>query len=349
MRKLNIFLFIFSLFILSASISHAKPILLKTPIAFGSHLPALGTPIKWVEQQLPLISAGEIKMKVYEPGKLVAPLEILDAVSSGKVNSGYAISGYWAGKMPAATIFSTVPFGPEAPEFMAWMYYGNGMKLYQKMYNQSGYNVHVEACAIISPESSGWFKKPVETINDLKGLNMRFYGLGGQVMQKLGVSVSLIPGGEIFGALEKGAIDATEFSQPAIDQKLGFYKVAKYNYFPGWHQQATLFELLINKDTWNGMTKNQQAQISSTCKASVTNSIAESEYIQFSAMKKNRMERGVITKIWSPEILSSFKAAWEEVVIEQKKDPMFKEVYEDLTKFRKNYTVWSSKAFLTRS
>ena len=349
MRKISYFLFVFSLFFLSASISHAKPILLKTPIAFGSHLPALGTPIKWVEQQLSLISAGEIKMKVYEPGKLVAPLEILDAVSSGKVNSGYAIAGYWAGKMPAATIFSTVPFGPEAPEFMAWMYYGNGMKLYQKMYDQSGYNVHVEACAIISPESSGWFKKPVKTIDDLKGLNMRFYGLGGQVMQKLGVSVSLIPGGEIFGALEKGAIDATEFSQPAIDQKLGFYKVAKYNYFPGWHQQATLFELLINKDTWKSMTKNQRAQISTTCKASVTNSIAESEYIQFSAMKKNDQDRGVITQTWPLEILNSFKAAWEEVVIEQKKDPMFKEVYEDLDSFRKNYAVWSSKAFLTRS
>jgi TRAP-type mannitol/chloroaromatic compound transport system substrate-binding protein len=338
-----------SALLLCAAMAEAKPILLKTPIAFGSHLPALGTPIKWVEEQLPLVSGGQLKMKVYEPNKLVAPLEILDAVSSGKVNSGYAISGYWAGKMPAAAIFSTVPFGPEAPEFMAWMYYGNGMKLYQKMYDQGGYNVHVEACAIISPETSGWFKKEIKSMADLKGLNMRFYGLGGQVMQKLGVSVSLLPGGEIFGALEKGAIDATEFSQPAIDQKLGFYKIAKHNYFPGWHQQATLFELLINKDTWNSMSKNQQAQISTTCKASVSNSIAESEYIQFDAMKKNTSQRGVIMHTWPDNMMVQFKAAWDEVVIEQKKDPMFKEVYDDLAQFRANYAVWSSRAFLTRN
>ena len=349
MKKEIRFISVISLLLMCIAAVEAKPILLKTPIAFGSHLPALGTPIKWVEEQLPLVSGGQIKMKVYEPGKLVAPLEILDAVSSGKVNSGYAISGYWAGKMPAAAIFSTVPFGPEAPEFMAWMYYGNGMKLYQKMYDQSGYNVHVEACAIISPETSGWFKEPINNVSDLKGLNMRFYGLGGQVMQKLGVSVSLLPGGEIFGALEKGAIDATEFSQPAIDQKLGFYKIAKHNYFPGWHQQATLFELLINKDTWNTMNKSQQAQISTICKASVSNSIAESEYIQFDAMKKNSAERGVVMHTWPEAMMSEFKSAWDEVVLEQKHDPMFKEVYEDLTQFRENYAIWSSRAFLTRN
>jgi len=338
-----------SALVLCAAMAEAKPVLLKTPIAFGSHLPALGTPIKWVEEQLSLVSDGQLKMKVYEPGKLVAPLEILDAVSSGKVNSGYAISGYWAGKMPAAAIFSTVPFGPEAPEFMAWMYYGNGMKLYQKMYDQAGYNVHVEACAIISPETSGWFKKPINSMADLKGLNMRFYGLGGQVMQKLGVSVSLLPGGEIFGALEKGAIDATEFSQPAIDQKLGFYKIAKHNYFPGWHQQATLFELLINKDTWNKMSKSQQSQVSTTCKASVSNSIAESEFIQFDAMKKNTAERGVIMHTWPDNMMTQFKAAWDEVVVEQSQDPMFKEVYTDLAQFRANYKIWSSRAFITRN
>ncbi|GAB2191539.1 TRAP transporter substrate-binding protein [Sessilibacter sp. MAH1] len=333
---------------LCCAAAHAKPVLLKTPIAFGSNLPALGTPIAWVADQLPLVSGGEVKMKIYEPGKLVAPLQILDAVSAGKVNSGYSIAGYWAGKIPAAAIFSTIPFGPEAPEFLAWMYYGNGLMLYQKMYDDAGYNVHVEPCSLVSPETSGWFKKPVEKVEDLKGLNMRFYGLGGEVMQKLGVSTSLIPGGEIFGALEKGAIDATEFSQPAIDEKLGFYKVAKHNYFPGWHQQATVFELLINKDTWNEMTDQQRAVVSTTCKASMTNSIAESEYIQFEAIKKNTEERGVTVHEWSPEMLDAFRKAWSEVLEEQKKDPTFAAVYEDLSTFRENYKLWSSRAFVPR-
>jgi len=326
-----------------------KPILLKTPIAFGSHLPALGTPIKWIEDQLPLISAGDLKMKVYEPGKLIAPLEILDAVSTGKVNSGYSTAGYWSSTMPAASIFSAIPFGPEAPEFMAWLYYGNGMSLYQKMYDDAGYNVHVEACALISPETSGWFKKEITNVEDLKGLNMRFFGLGAQVLTKLGVSTSLLPGGEIFGALEKGAIDATEFSQPAIDQLLGFYKIAKHNYFPGWHQQATLFELLINGDTWNSMSETQQAQIGATCKASITNSIAESEYIQFEAMIANEMERGVQMHTWSPEMLDTFRGARDAVVIEQSEDETFNEVFQDLSKFRENYAVWAKRAFVPRS
>ena len=213
----------------------ADKLLLKTPIAFGSHLPALGTPIKWVSEELKVISGGNLKMKIYEPGKLVGAKEILDAVSSGKVNSGYATAGYWQGKIPAASLFSAVPFGPEAGEYMAWMYYGNGLKLYQEMYDQAGYNVHVIPCAIISPETSGWFKKPIDKLEDLQGLNIRFFGLGAKVMENLGVGTVQLPGGEIFGALEKGAIDASEFSQPAIDQLLGLHKIAKFNYFPGWH------------------------------------------------------------------------------------------------------------------
>ncbi len=326
-----------------------KPVLLKTPIAFGTHLPALGSPIKWVSEQLPKVSNNTVKMKVYEPGKLVAPFEILDAVSSGKVNSGYTTAGYWSGKIPASALFSAVPFGPEAPEYMAWLYYGNGNSLYQEMYDQAGYHVKVMPCAIISPETSGWFKKEIATPEDLKGMNMRFFGLGGEVMQKLGVSTSLLPGGEIFGALEKGAIDATEFSQPAIDERLGFYKIAKYNYFPGWHQQATVFELLINKDTWNKMHESQQAQITSTCMASVTNSIAESEAMQFDAMIKNEKERGVSVKNWDPKMLTTFRSAWNEVAQEQEaKDPMFKKVYTDLNTFREKYRVWATRAFLPR-
>ncbi len=248
----------------TTTVQAADRVLLKTPIAFGSHLPALGTPIKWVSEQLPVMSDGSVKMKIYEPGKLVGAKEILDAVSSGKVNSGYATAGYWQGKMPAAALFSAVPFGPEAGEYMAWLYYGNGMNLYQEMYDTNGFNVKVIPCAIISPETSGWFKKEINTPEDLKGLNMRFFGLGASVMEKLGVSTSQLPGGEIFGALEKGAIDATEFSQPAIDKLLGLHKIAKYNYFPGWHQQATVFELLVNKDAWGKMSKGQQAIVENT-------------------------------------------------------------------------------------
>lgn len=333
----------------TTTVQAADRVLLKTPIAFGSHLPALGTPIKWVSEQLPVMSDGSVKMKIYEPGKLVGAKEILDAVSSGKVNSGYATAGYWQGKMPAAALFSAVPFGPEAGEYMAWLYYGNGMNLYQEMYDTNGFNVKVIPCAIISPETSGWFKKEINTPEDLKGLNMRFFGLGASVMEKLGVSTSQLPGGEIFGALEKGAIDATEFSQPAIDKLLGLHKIAKYNYFPGWHQQATVFELLVNKDAWGKMSKGQQAIVENTCKASMTNAIAEGESMQFEVMAKAK-DQGVNIRYWNDEMLKTFEEKWDEVVVEKTAaDPFFKKVWDDLSTFRQNYDLWEANAFLPRA
>ena len=326
-----------------------EKLLLKTPVAFSTALPGLGTPIPRVADEVALMSGGKIKMKVYEPGKLVPAFEILDAVSTGKINSGYTTAGYWAGKIPAAPLFSAVPFGPEAGEYMAWLYYGNGMSLYQRMYDEAGYNVKVLPCAVIAPETSGWFAKEINSPEDLKGLKMRFFGLGGKVMEKLGVATSLLPGGEIFPALEKGAIDATEFSMPAIDQRLGFHKVVKYNYFPGWHQQATVFELLINKEVWEDTSEQNQHIITEACKASMADSFAEGEAMQFAAMKDNVENNGVMMKQWSPEMLDLFRSTWEEVAAEESaNDAYFAEVYADLSEFRAGYQVWKENAFLPR-
>lgn len=346
---LSLFVFIAVLFSSNPLLAKEKPVLLKVPTTFGAALPGLGTTTTWIAERIETASNGSLKMKIYEPGKLVAPFEILDAVSTGKVNAGYSISGYWEGKMPGSSIFSTIPFGPEAGEFLAWMYYGNGLKLYQKMYDDAGFNVHVIPCGIIAPETGGWFKKEINSVDDIKGLKIRYYGLGGKVLQKLGASVSLIPGGEIFAALEKNAIDATEFSMPAIDTKLGFYKIAKLNYFPGWHQQATLFELLINKDTWNGMSPSQQMLLEIICKAATADAFAFTEAIQSAAMLENVEKHGVQNKYFSKEILAAFEKAWYEVADElSTTSPMFKETWEDLKAFRGQYAMWTNYAFLPR-
>ncbi|QFT29300.1 TRAP transporter substrate-binding protein [Roseibium porphyridii] len=327
----------------------ADKLLLKVPVAFSTELPSLGTPIPRVAEEVEIMSGGTLRMKVYEPGKLVPAFEILDAVSSGKINAGYTTAGYWAGKIPAAPLFSAIPFGPEAGEYMAWIYYGNGLDLYQRMYDEAGYNVKVLPCAVIAPETSGWFSKEINSAEDLKGLKMRFFGLGGKVMEKLGVATSLLPGGEIFPALEKGAIDATEFSMPAIDQRLGFHKVAKYNYFPGWHQQATVFELLINKDVWNEASEQHQHILAEACKASMADSFAEGEALQFDALKRNVEENGVEIRKWSPEMLQTFRDTWEEVAAEESaNNEYFAEVYADLSQFRSNYDLWEKNAFLPR-
>ena len=325
----------------------AKKVLIKLQNAFPKALP-IG--VTWWAEQLKEVSQGDIAIKIYEPGELVGPFEILDAVSSGKVDAGYVGDGFFADKIPAVQVFSTIPFGPEADEYMAWYYHGNGAKLHQWAYDQAGFNVKVIPVVMVVPETSGWFKKPVESVGDLKGMKMRFYGLGGQVMRKLGMSVTVMPAGELFAALEKGVIDATEFSMPTLDQMLGFYKIAKYNYFPGWHQQATIMPVYINKDKWNAMSKTQQKMIELTCMASITNSIAQGEATQAAVIKENVQERGVKNMYWSKEMLQAFKKAWEEVAAEQcAKDLVFKKCFEDLQAFRAEYKYWQSLGFLPRN
>jgi TRAP-type mannitol/chloroaromatic compound transport system substrate-binding protein len=338
-----------SLSLITAPATAAKRVLLKVPVWFGTHLTGLGSTPKWLSEHVNEASGGSVKIKIYEPGKLIPPKEMLEAVSKGQVNAGWTTPGYNTGLLgEKGAIFSAVPFGPDAPEFLAWVYYGDGRKLWQETYDKAGYNVHSIPCSIIAPETSGWFSKEINTPEDLEGLRMRFFGLGALVMEKLGVSTSLLPSADIFPALEKGAIDATEFSMPAIDKLLGFHKILKYNYFPGWHQPATMFELIINKDTWKDMDKQQQAVLEMGCKAAMLDGLALGEAIQFPEIKAN-VERGVEIRYWSDDMLNVFREKWEEVVAEQSAaDPDFKRIYDNLQAFRADYAEWSKLGFLPR-
>ncbi len=316
--------------------------------AFGQNLPILGTAAVDFVSKINSIS-NDVEFEHFDPGKLVPTLEALDAVSNGSVDASFATSGYWQGKITSASLFAAVPFGPEAGEFLGWILYDDGADLWQRMYDEAGYNVKVVPCGIIAPETSGWFKKEINSVEDLQGLNMRFFGLGALAMEKLGVSTSLLGASDIFPALERGAIDATEFSMPRIDARLGLYKIAKYNYFPGWHQPSTLFELLINGDVWEDLDEAAQNQIEVACLANITTNLAEGEATNYDAIVTNTEENGVILKKWSPEMLDAFEGAWSEVVEELKaEDPYFAEVWADLEEYREGYAVWSSNVYLPR-
>ena len=305
--------------------------------AFGKNLPILGTAAVGFTEKLNSITE-DVEFEHFDPGELVPALEALDAVSNGSVDAAYTTAGYWQGKIPAASLFAAVPFGPEAGEFLGWMMYDDGTELFQRMYDEAGYNVHVIPCGIIAPETSGWFKNEINSVSDLEGLNMRFFGLGAEVMQRLGVSTSLLAGGDIFPALERGAI-----------ARLGFYNIAKYNYFPGWHQPATLFELLINKDRWEDLDEISQNQIAIACMANITDNYAEGEATNFAAMQDNVENNGVTIKQWSPEMLEAFETAWDEVAAElASEDEYFAEVWADLQEFRAGYKVWNNNIYLPR-
>ncbi|MEM9474978.1 MAG: TRAP transporter substrate-binding protein [Pseudomonadota bacterium] len=336
-----------SVIALSAGAAQAQDTIEMTS-SFGKNLPILGTAALDFVSKINGISET-VEFEHFDPGELVPTLEALDAVSNGSVDASYATSGYWQGKITAASLFAAVPFGPEAGEFLAWMLYDDGHEMMQRMYDDNGYNVHVLPCGIIAPETSGWFKQEITSIADLEGLNMRFFGLGAEVMQRLGVSTSLLAAGDIFPALERGAIDATEFSMPLIDARLGFHNIAKYNYFPGWHQPATLFELLVNKDVWEDLDELSQEQIEVACLANITTNFAEGEAKNFAAMVDNAENNGVTIKQWDPEILATFESTWNEVAAElAAEDAYFAEVWADLQEFRAGYKNWGNSIYLPR-
>ncbi len=318
----------------------------KMPIAFSSGLPGLGSPSKYVAEHLKESSDGSVQVRVYEPGKLVPPFDILEAVSTGKTEAGYTWIGYDQGKVPAVPLFAAVPFGLKPWAFTAWYYYGDGQKMLQEVYANKGYNVHAELCGIIGPETAGWYHKPIKTLSDYKGMKIRFAGLGGKVLEKLGASVTMMPGGELFQALEKGTIDATEFSMPAIDQILGFNKVVKYNLFPGWHQPFTAQYMLINKDAWNKASKSQQSLINTTCTAATMMGLSEGEYKNGKVLA-GFQEKGVHADQIPVDVLRQLKKVSDEVLQEEaNKDADFKRVWESQKDFEHYYKVWDKRAYL---
>ncbi|MGP9790963.1 TRAP transporter substrate-binding protein [Roseinatronobacter sp. NSM] len=297
-----------------------------------------------IADQIGHITDGQITVNFQEPGAIVPALEVFDAVGTGAIEAGWSTPGFWAGRVPALQLMSAVPFGPEAGEYLAWIKFGGGQELFDELYEP--HNIKSLFCGIIAPEAAGWFREPIETVEDFRGLRMRFLGLGARVMEKLGVSTQLLAGGDVFPALELGTLDAAEFSMPAIDLSLGFYQVANYYYFPGWHQQATFLELMINLDLWESLDDATQMKISTVCDANITYGLAEGEALQVDALNELR-ERGVSIETYSDEILDALRAAWEEVVEEESaRDADFARVYESYSEFREGYAIWRDLGYL---
>ena len=307
--------------------------------AFGSTLTHLGTSGVRFSKDIERMSAGQFEVKFHEPGALIPPLECFDSVSKGAVEACWTTPGYHTGKYPEAAFFTTVPFGPNFGEFLAWKWFGGGNKLRDEIYAKHGL-MAVEAFCI-GPETSGWFRREIKSVQQLKGLKMRFFGLGAQVVQKLGVSTQLLAAADIFPALERGVIDATEFSMPAMDVKLGFHQVAKFNYFPGWHQQVSCSEVLMNKAAHDKLPAAYKAMLEVAGQAQVAYTYAESESAQFAVMAEMRDKYKVQVKRWKDSDLAAFEKAWLEVIKEESaKSPGFKKVADHYMAFRKQYAVW---------
>ncbi len=335
--------------LLSASV--ASPALAGSPAVtidlastFPGSMPILGEAAHELAEKVSRATGGEVEIRFYEPGVLVPAAETVNAVAAGRVAAAWAGAGWFAAKDSAFNFFSTVPFGPSMGEYMAWMYNGGGLDLAREMF--APYGVHNIPCGMIPPEASGWFKSEIRSVDDLKGLKMRFFGLGALVMQKLGVETQQIAPGEILAKLEDGSLDATEFSLPAMDQPLGFYKVRKFYYFPGWHQQATLFDLYVNQAVWDSLADRHKAVIELACGDVMREMISEGEALQGAAIRQMQAE-GVEVRRWPPRVLVAMEDAWKEVVTEESaNNPNFKRVYDSYAAFRENYRIWRYLSYL---
>lgn len=301
-------------------------------------LPVIGSHGKRLEGLVSTLSGGDLELRLFEPGALVPALEVFDAVASGSVDGGWSVSSYWAGKVPALQFFNSVPFGPETSEQFAWMRYGGGRELYEEIYHR--HNIHPLVCWFIPQDGSGWFRQPIESVEDFRGLKIRFLGLGGRVMEKFGASTQLLAGGDIYPALELGTIDAAEFSMPVIDEQVGFQEVAQHYYLPGWHQSASMGEVIFNLDRWNALGDQHRAMLETACGDNALDSIAYGEAIQAPALRALQ-EDGVTLHRWSPEVLNAFREAWHAVVAEEAgNDPDFARVWQSLSTFREDYAFW---------
>lgn len=321
-----------------------KKIRLQMASSYSATLPLLGESGVAFVKKLARASGGSIDIKFNEPNALVPVLQSFDAVSQGSVDMAWTASSFWSGKDTAYNFFSSVPFGPGSAEYLAWLTYGGGKQLMTEMYEKQG--IHAITCAMVPPEGAGWFRKEIKTVEDLRGLKMRFLGLGGKVMEKLGVATQLIAPGEIYQALQLGTIDAAEFSTPVMDLKLGFHQVAKFYYLPGWHQQATAIDVLINKKKWDSFSETQKAVMEMACGDSIRDTIASGEATQFGALKEMQA-KGVQIKQWSPEIIAAYEKAWHEVAQEEAaRNPNFKKIFDSYSSFRKDYAVWRDSGFL---
>lgn len=318
----------------------------KLPVAVGTQLPAVGDNALFLSERVAATSGGSIVLDVYEPGAVVPPFSIVEAVKQGKVDAGYTWLGYDQGIIPASVLFGAVPFGMEPWEYAAWWYYGEGRALAEEIYG--ALDIHPIFCGVIGPESAGWFREEIKSLDDIRGLKIRFAGLGGMVMQELGASVTMLPGGEIFQALERGAIDATEFSMPAVDERLGFDRVVSYNYFPGWHQPFTAFHLVVNADSWQALVDSQQAVLDTSCTAAVVNSLAKGEALQGEVIERFRA-KGVKLRSLPMPLLRELSRVTERVLERQReKNPDFSRVLDSQKAFSESYANWKRLGFLPR-
>ena len=320
----------------------------KMVTTWPKNYPGLGMAPENFAKAVNEMSGGRLQIKVHGAGELVPAMGVFDSVARGAVEMGHGAAYYWKGKTPAAQFFTAVPFGLNAQEMNGWLHYGGGMELWREAYEP--FNLVPFAGGNTGVQMAGWFKKEITSVDDLKGLKMRIPGLAGEVFQRLGGVPVTLPGGELFTSLQTGAIDATEWVGPYNDLTFGLHKVAKYYYYPGWHEPGAALEFVVNKEAWQSLPADLQAIVTYATRAINQDMLDEYTARNNSALKELQTKHGVQLRKLPDDVLAALRTASDDVLAEIiAEDPMAKKVYESFKAYKENvvpYTEISEGAYL---
>jgi TRAP-type mannitol/chloroaromatic compound transport system substrate-binding protein len=285
------------------------------------------------------LSGGRLQVEVFAAGELVPALEVLDAVSSGAIEMGHTGPIYWRGKIPAAQIFGSIPFGMQADEFNAWIYHGGGMDLWREAYEPI--NVIPFLAGNTGPQMGGWFNREINSLGDLDGLKMRIPGLGGDVMNRAGVLPVTLPAGEIFTALQTGTIDAAEWVGPYNDLAFGLYQAARYYYYPGWQEPSGALECIISREAYEQLPEDLKFIVQTACIAEADYVLAEFNARNFQALNALINDHGVELKAFPEDVLQTLKAQSSIIMNEMSnQDPLVEKIYSSYMAFANGLDAW---------
>ncbi|AOS78407.1 MULTISPECIES: TRAP transporter substrate-binding protein [Hydrogenophaga] len=284
------------------------------------------------------MSGGKFEVSVHAPGELVPALGIVDAVQAGTVEMGHTAPYYFFGKDPTFAMATAIPFGLNSRQLTAWMYDGNGMKLFREFYDQ--YKIVNFPGGNTGAQMGGWYRKEIKTAADMKGLKMRIGGFAGQVLTRMGGVPQNIPGGEIYQALEKGTIDATEWVGPYDDEKLGFQKVAKNYYYPGWWEGGAQLEFYVNKDAYNALSAEHKAMVENA--ASHAHTVMQARYDARNPAALKRLVAGGAKVLAFPKAIMdlAYKESMALYSELSASNPHWKKIYADYSNFRRDQNLW---------
>ena len=290
-------------------------------------------------------SSGTVDLKFHEDGELVPVPEILNAVSTGAVPAAFTWTGFFGGTVPVGKYFAGTPFGPTTEVLASWIWSGGGLEILQKGFSPLG--VMIFPCAAQSRESGGYYNKEMNTLEDWRGLKIRMSGWGGEVLTRLGASVTALPGSEIYLSMERGRIDATEYASPVLDESHKFYRLAKYYYFPGWHQSTAWNSLVVNMNYWNRLSEAQQAQIELACRTTLQKTLAELPAAQMAALERMKADGEFEVKRFPETMLRDLHKIWLEVLDENRRQhPLIDEAHVSLTEHLAKIQPWSELQFI---